>query len=296
MIKWIVLDMDGTLLNEKDQITERTKSCLLRCQEKGIRIILASGRSYTRLLPYAGQLRLKEYGGYLIEVNGMAVYNLEKEERRVMKQLPEEDIRELFTYGKNMEVEVQCFEDQAIYYWIPEWQVPIKEKERMDRGLPDDYPMIGGAWTWITDTTDGYPFQKQIQSAKEIPKKLNKISYVADPKTIQKVYDCLKKQYDENYEIVRTCPRLIEISPKGITKGQTLKQLMGKHTIKREEVLAFGDGENDVDMFHQVKYSVAMENGEDFVKEQAHLVTKSNREEGVAQVLEKLLERMEESE
>ena len=292
MIKWIVLDMDGTLLNEKDQITERTRSCLIRCQERGIRIILASGRSYTRLLPYARLLQMKEHKGYLIEVNGMAIYNLDTEERQVIRQLQEVDIRTLFAFGQSMEVEVQCFEDQAIYYWIPGWQIIEKEKERTMRGLSKDYPNLGGAWTWITDITNGYPLQRQIQSVEEVPKKLNKINCVADPKTNQRVYSCLKKQYGEDYEIVRTCPRLIEISPKGITKGQTLKYLMKQHGIHREEVLVFGDGENDVDMFRQIKYSVAMENAEEFVKEQAYTVTKSNKEEGVALILEKLLEKM----
>lgn len=292
MIKWIVLDMDGTLLNERDQITERTRNCLIRCQERGIRIILASGRSYTRLLPYARLLRMKEHNGYLIEVNGMAVYNLDTEERRVIRQLQEEDLRKLFTFGQSMEVEVQCFEDQAIYYWVPGWQIIEKEKERTIRGLSEDYPNLGGAWTWITDITNGYPLQLQVQSVEEVPKKLNKINCVADPKTNQRVYSCLKKQYGEAYEIVRTCPRMIEISPKGITKGQTLKTLMKKHDIHREEVLVFGDGENDVDMFRQIKYSVAMENAEEYVKKQAYTVTKSNREEGVALVLEKLLERL----
>lgn len=47
-VKWIVTDMDGTLLNSRDEITERTKKALMACQEKGIRLILASGRSYVR--------------------------------------------------------------------------------------------------------------------------------------------------------------------------------------------------------------------------------------------------------
>ncbi|QHQ63307.1 Cof-type HAD-IIB family hydrolase [Anaerocolumna sedimenticola] len=293
MIKWIVLDMDGTLLNEIDQITERTRSCLIRCQERGIRIILASGRSYPRLLPYAQQLQMKEHNGYLIEVNGMATYYLATEERQVIRQLQEEDIRTLFAFGQSMEVEVQCYEDQAIYYWIPEWQRIEKEKERTLRGLPKDYPNLGGAWTWITDITNGYPLQKQIQSVEEVPKKLNKINCAADPKTNQRVYNSLKEQYGEDYEIVRSCPRLIEISPKGITKGQTLKYFMNKFDIKYDEVLVFGDGENDVDMFRQIKYSVAMDNAEEFIKVQAYTVTKSNKEEGVALILEKLLDKME---
>lgn len=72
-VKWIVTDMDGTLLNERDRITEDTREYLIACQEKGIRLVLASGRSYVRLMPYARELRMEEFGGLLIEINGLAV-------------------------------------------------------------------------------------------------------------------------------------------------------------------------------------------------------------------------------
>ena len=57
-MKWIALDMDGTLLDGEDRILPRTKECLIECQKRGVRVILASGRSYTRLMPYARQLEL----------------------------------------------------------------------------------------------------------------------------------------------------------------------------------------------------------------------------------------------
>lgn len=59
MIKWIIMDMDGTLLNSEDQITPRTKDAIIQFQQCGGRVVLASGRSRTRLLPYAEQLELK---------------------------------------------------------------------------------------------------------------------------------------------------------------------------------------------------------------------------------------------
>lgn len=286
-IKWIVLDMDGTLLNPWDQISPRTKACLMSCQKQGIRLILASGRSYPRLMPYAKELAMDRYGGRLIEVNGMAVYDLEKEERRIIRRLEGGQIRELFDFCKGCQVEVQCYQDKAIYYWIPQWQVALKEAERKARGLPPDYPNLGGSWTWITDTRGGYPLQVQIENVSQVPDELNKINCCADPETNEGAYRKLKKRFGTEYEIARTCPRLIEISPKDVTKGNTLKMLMEEDGVKPSEVCAFGDGENDVEMFEAVGTAIAMGNAADYVKQHARFVTESNRDDGIAMALEK---------
>ena len=284
-VKWIVTDMDGTLLDENDRITPITKKYLLECQKHGIKLILASGRSYSRLMSYAKELQMLEYEGYLIEVNGMALNRLKENERRIYDRLETEDIKELFEYLKFLEVEVQGYEDKGVYYWIPEWQKSVKEKERERRGLSDEYPWLGGAWTWVTDSTNGYPKQKQILSWKELPLTLNKFGCLSSPEHMKKVYERLKERYGEKYEIVRTCPRLIEIAPKGITKGKTLIRCMKSENISPEEVIVFGDGENDVDMFSKVKYSIAMGNAEEYVKAHAYMTTESNQNEGIAKAL-----------
>ena len=76
MKRLVLFDLDGTLLNSRDEITGRTKKALMACQEKGIRLILASGRSYVRQMPYAKELKLREYGGCLIENNGLTVNDM----------------------------------------------------------------------------------------------------------------------------------------------------------------------------------------------------------------------------
>ena len=134
-IRWIVTDMDGTLLDSRDRISDRTKNCLLECQKKGIRLILASGRSYIRLLPYVHQLSMKEYDGCLIEINGLALNRLKTGERQVFAQLWEKEIQELFSFLSRMQVEIQGYEDESVYYWIPQWQRPFKIREREENGL-----------------------------------------------------------------------------------------------------------------------------------------------------------------
>ena len=75
MIQMIVMDMDGTLLTSDNRISSRTKELLLRVQKQGVRLVLASGRSYCKLMEYAEELHMDAYGGYLLEVNGLILYD-----------------------------------------------------------------------------------------------------------------------------------------------------------------------------------------------------------------------------
>lgn len=287
-IKWIVTDMDGTLLDSHDRITDETKKCLLACQEKGIRLILASGRSYIRLLPYAGQLQMKEHDGCLIEINGLALNRLGTGERNVLSQLCREDIEVLFPFLQSQQAEIQGYEDEALYYWIPEDHRPYKLAERKEKGYAEDHPMAASAWSWLlSDRVYHYPNLIEIQSMEELPKSVNKLNCMDNPDKITRLYSMLKERFPGKYEFTRTSPRLIEIAPGGITKGRTLKEFMEKESIASDEVMVFGDGENDVDMFHQVKYSIAMGNAADYVKAHAFDVTETNDRDGVAAALKK---------
>ncbi len=287
-IKWIVTDMDGTLLNDRDEISDSTVRALINCQQQGIKLILASGRSYSRLTTYMEQLRMKEYAGSLIEVNGMALNHLNGD-RRIFGRLQKKDIETLFPYFQTFEIELQGYLDTQLFYWIPECLIPFKIQERKERNLPEDYPWTGGAWSWVNDSRGGYPHQTRIESVKDLPPELNKINCIAAPETIRRIQEVFKESFADKYEFARTCPRLIEVAPAGITKGQTLRRYMEIEGVLPDEVLVFGDGENDIDMFRQVKYSIAMGNAEDFVKKAAFDVTDTNCREGVLRALKKYL-------
>lgn len=285
MIKAIITDMDGSLLDSEDQLQEATRCKLIELQQKGILLVLASGRSYMRLLPYAKQLNMKQYGGWLCEVNGMAVQNLKRGTRKIFAQLQREDVNQLFAVLKNYECEIHGNFDDGLFYRIPESMIAVKQQERELRKLPKDYPWTGGAWTWNQDLTKGYPRQFRVNSCDEMAMPLNKLSVLNSKGKNEWLYQVLMEQFQNQYEIVRTCPRIIEISPKGITKGNAIAQIMKECGLSKEEVLVFGDGENDVTMFDEVTHSVAMGNAEDYVKEKASAVTLSNDEQGILHYL-----------
>lgn len=287
-IKAIIMDMDGTLLAPGDHILPETKQKLLELERQGVTLILASGRSYTRLLPYADQLDMAANGGYLIEVDGISLYDMGAGEREVLRRMDPSEIREVYTDLMHLNCEAQACFDDGFFDYFDEDIRRKKEQLRKERNLPDDFPWTAGPWDWLADLRSGYPNQTFVHSAEEINRPINKIQLMQDEDKIREIYDFLIRKYGDRFEIFRTCPRQLELLPKGYSKGKTLKRLMEMKGWNKDEVVAFGDGENDVSMFEVVDDSFAMANARDFVKAKARYETASNADNGIVRGLERL--------
>lgn len=286
MIHAIVMDMDGTLLDPNNKILKETKDALIECQKMGVTLVLASGRSYTRLMPYAKELEMDVYGGYLLEVDGIAYYDVKKNERHVLRQMYKEDVEPIFPYLMQIEnMESMAVFNDGLFDYIPKPILELKKKLRMEGDYSEDFPWTGGPWSWLADMRDGYPKITYIENMDEIQFPVNKIQTILDEKDMAKIYADLQSRFGEEYEIFRTCPRELEILPKGYSKGATLVRMMDMFGWDKDKVFTFGDGENDVSMFGVVKHSFAMGQAKEYVKEKAAHVTKSNVEQGILAAL-----------
>lgn len=287
MIKAIVMDMDGTLLDPSNKIMPKTKSALIQLQKKGIQLILASGRSYTRLMPYATELMMDKHRGWLLEVDGVAVYDLSKMERTILRRMTMEEVQMVFSdlIHRNCE-SMACFDD-GVYDYFPDEIRQIKKTIRIKENLPEDFPWTGGPWGWLADMRDGYPNIRYITHVSEITPPINKIQLMQEEQEIQFLYQALTEKFLD-FNVFRTAPRQLEILPKGVSKGETLEKIMEREGWTKGEVLAFGDGENDVSLFDVVENSFAMGQAKAYVKKRAKYVTASNNQEGIWQALYKL--------
>ena len=100
----------------------------------------------------------------------------------------------------------------------------------------------------------------------------------------------LDKKIFETYEISKVEKQWVEINPKGIHKGLGVLDYLKYYHITKEEIVVFGNGENDISMLSQTKNSVAVENAQDLVKKQANYLCQSNLDDGVAKFIrEKIL-------
>ena len=176
MIKMIAMDMDGTLLDENNRIMPETKKVLMKLQKQGIRLVLASGRSYRKLLPYAQELGMMQYGGYLVEVNGSAVYDLKQQKRDVLARMKKEQIHEVFHYFMKWDVEIIGQFDDGMFDYIPDALMEEKRKYRIEHHLPDDFPWTAGAFEFLFDNREAYPKLTYIKEPEEIQMEINKVS------------------------------------------------------------------------------------------------------------------------
>ncbi|PXX77565.1 Cof-type HAD-IIB family hydrolase [Dielma fastidiosa] len=288
MIKWIVMDMDGTLLNDENRIDEQTRQILIKQEEKGVRLLLASGRNYRKLMDYAIQLKMDVYHGMLIEANGLAVYDCMTHARQKKAELNKQDIERVFKLAQTYDLELIASLDDGLYDYFSENIRQSKIAYRIENNFPEDFPLTGGHRDWISDNRGGYPNQFFAERLEAFPDACNKLCLTHFPTRISEVFEALKKALNDEYEIVRTSPRWVEISPKGISKGNALTALMSANQIKKDEVLVFGDGENDCSMFASAGIAIAMGNAMDIVKQAANGVTLDNNHNGIAYAIENL--------
>lgn len=289
-IKAIVCDMDGTLLTADHTIGPKSHKLLTTLQEKGIILILASGRSYLRLMPDALKLKMDSYQGYLIDVNGSSIYACNSQTRERLGIMDSQDIQRVTSVFRTFNVEIQFSQDAGLYTYLPDSLYTLKKKIRGEMRLPDDYPWASGMYSWLCDMRDGYPEQKLILDLKEAPASCNKISISQDPHFMEAVTQSLPHLgLQDDYELVFSDERKLEITKKGISKGNALNTLLEKLGISNEEVAVFGDSENDVSMLEKRPYSFAMDNALPNAKSAANYLTHSNDDEGVYYGLKKLI-------
>lgn len=114
---------------------------------------------------------------------------------------------------------------------------------------------------------DGYPKITYIKDLSEIKYPVNKIQTIEDEQVTTQLALDIQNEFKDQYEVFRTCPRELEVLPKGYSKGATLVRMMDMFGWDKDKVFTFGDGENDVSMFGVVTHSFAMGQALDYVKE-----------------------------
>ena len=275
-IKAIVLDIDGTLLNTGKTISEKTKQALIAAQEKGIKVILASGRPTTGMLELAEQLEMTKYEGFLVSYNGA----------RVTDCLTKEVL-----FNQAMSIET----GQAILEHLKKFDViPMIDKE--------DYLYVNDVYSGMLDLPDGafniieYEARGGNFKLSEIDDlaafatfPINKILIAAQPEYLQKIAPALHAPFDEIVTAAFSAPFYFEFTDKGIDKAKALNTVFPEMGIHSENIIAFGDGHNDRSIIEYAGIGVAMGNAVDALKEIADDVTLSCDEDGIAAGLEKYL-------
>ena len=258
----IALDLDGTLTNHEKVVTPKTRKALLKAAAKGAVIILASGRPTYGIEPVAECLELQKRGGYILSYNGGNIVNAKTGEKLFSQFLPDEVIPELYAYAKEHGHALLGYAGNEIITEMPDDQY-VKEESRINK-------MNIRKVDNLFESLEPHP---------------TKLLMTGDPTLILKAEEELVEKLGDRMDIFRSAPFFLELVPKGIDKAKSLTRLLTKINLTPADLIAFGDGYNDLSMLKLAGMGVAMENAAPEVRAEADYVTLSNEEDGVAAAL-----------
>ncbi|MCP3893626.1 MULTISPECIES: Cof-type HAD-IIB family hydrolase [Bacteroides] len=265
--KLLVLDVDGTLLNTEKKISMRTQAALIKVQQMGVRVVLASGRPTYGLMPLVKTLELGNYGGFILSYNGGQIINAQNGEllfeRRINPEmLPyiEKKARKngfsLFTYNQERIITTSIDNEHILGEAELNNMELIKEEE-------------------FSIAVDFAPCKCMVVSDNE--------------EALIDLEDHWRRRLNGALDVFRSEPYFLEVVPPAINKANTLGALLEILELNSEEVIAIGDGVCDVSMLQLAGLGVAMGNAPDSVKICADMITASNDEDGVAVAIEKAI-------
>ena len=262
----IAMDLDGTLNNDEKKITPRTRDALMAAQAAGIRLALASARPSPGLYKERDVLRMQEHRGVLMSYNGGRIVDAATGETLFETSMPMEAAREVLRALEKLPV-TPILDDGRQFY--------VTDRE----GYKVDYECRNNGMT-----CDEVPNLADFLHFAPV-----KILMSVDPEQIAAVQREIAALLPDDLTVVQTAAFYLEVIPRAINKGQGILDICRALQMQPEEVVAFGDAENDIPMLRAAGVGVAMGNADPAVKAAADMVTLSNNEDGIAYALAKLL-------
>lgn len=258
LIRLVLSDLDGTLLNDEKQVTANTISAIKRMRQDGYLFGIATGRPYEVVKERIVEWRIDKLCDVGIFDNGAVIFNKEKVIKKRDVFLSNEDIQFLIALFSGRDIGIGIHEDGLCAQQIhPLMKRLLISHHGYFRRIDFKKHVFTHATKFLVFTED----------------------YMDEMKMIG-------KKYAERFLFMQTDDYIFEVVHKKNNKLEGLKELLKDMNLNLENVLMFGDGENDRSLLLASGISVCMKNGVEEVKQIADEITKSNNEEGVAWFIE----------
>lgn len=287
MYKFVAIDLDGTMLDQYGMVTERTKLAIQKAKEKGINVVIASGRPIDSIKSIA-----KEIGAdhYFIAGNGALIYDMKNEEILYEKYMNKQKVLEIIRLCEENSISYNIYTQTTIIAKALKYNVLYYHKENLKKEE--------NKRTKITIVDDIEDYVTHLEEAQFLKMTICDESKVVFQSIIRKlrqiqeieVLDVLhmsRKMIRQGTEEVPIEYHYTEISSGQVDKWYAIEFLMDKLSLSREQIIAIGDNMNDKKMIEEAGLGIAMGGSTPQITEVADYVTDSNQNEGVAKALEK---------
>lgn len=266
LIKLLALDLDGTLTNSKKEVSKKNIKYIRKAQDAGVKVILASGRPVIGIKGIADSLDLWQTGGYILAYNGGQIIDCATGHNLVKVTIPQEYNHEICGVTRKFKVYPLTYNDVGVICEIDTDQYVKKEAYN-----------------------NGISVIKVADLENEVTEPVVKFMVVGDPIELNKAYKYLKKLLNGKLNVFFSEPYFMEITPLGIEKSSALSKLSNILGYTSENVMACGDGLNDITMLQYAGIAVAMDNAYEETKKYADYISASNEMDGVALAINKFI-------
>lgn len=289
MYKLIAIDLDGTLLNSYGQISEKNKLALNNAKEKGIQIVLASGRTTDSVKSIANEIGVQNY---IICGNGSLIYDLQREEIIYDKFIEKKKALQIIDICEKNSIYYNIYTENMVIAKTLNNNVLFYYQENANK--PDNKK------TKINIVQDIYEYVKNLENQNILKITISDNDVIIFNSIIRKLrevkdIDVLDVEHMSR-KIIKTGTEeskleyyYTEITKKNVDKWYAIEFLMENLNINSNEVLTIGDNVNDKLMIENAGCGVAMGNSAPYVKEVSNLVVANNNEDGVAEAIEKII-------
>lgn len=265
MYKLMAVDMDGTLLREDKTISPKTKEAINKATQKGVKVVLASGRPIEGLERYLEELNLVSEEDYVMSFNGGVIQNVKTKAVISKNVLTGKDLKRLYAIAQDLHINIHAFTKQGCI-------TPKMNEYSEVEGRINQIPVHVVDFNTVADDED-----------------VIKVMMVDPEPILEEAIKKLPKALYEQYHIVRSAPFFLEFLNPAAGKGTGVKALANHLGILQEEIICIGDAGNDLDMIEYAGLGVAMGNAFEEVKAIADYVTYDNESDGIAHVIEKFI-------
>ncbi len=234
MIRLIACDLDGTLMNEQQQIAPAVRVAIAEALAAGITVTLATGRMFTATYPFARQLGIT---APLICYQGGWIQAADDPAPRFRATLPRILAEKVLQYADEAKWHTVLYADGHLF---------LRELRH-----PSTFyaALLGTGWTIVERWA--IPLHKH---------QVDKVLFIAEAKRIPAIEQTLRRLVGEQATIVRSHAHFVEVIPRDVNKGRGVQQIAAEMGIPQAEVMAIGDRENDIPMLQWAGIGVAMGN------------------------------------
>jgi Cof subfamily protein (haloacid dehalogenase superfamily) len=267
-IKALAFDLDGTLLAPGSILTEPTRKALRACMDRGIHIVIATGRSAVSVDQYRQKIGAE---GPRVYFNGAKVAVMPGQKILGLRLLAPHVVDFCVDLSRKMDV---CYQVYFSRSREPGGELLMTEKSRPESDAYRDHTGIQAAYGDLKAALAAEDFEGCIKSM-----------FLAAPEVLDRIRSCLEERFGGAIYTTKSSPVFLEVLATDVSKGSGLQLAMNHYGLSPDELIAFGDEENDLPMFTVAGYAAAPANARAEVRAAADLVTGSNAEDGIAAFL-----------